>query len=69
MEDNRRKRCIYIYVYMYAWVTLLCSRNWHNTVNQRYYNNKKDMQYIKQKSPNEINVIKKIIRFNYYIQV
>ena len=31
MEDNMRK---IMYVYMYDWVTLLCSRNWQNIVNQ-----------------------------------
>ena len=27
-------------VYMYDWVTLLYSRNWHNIVNQFYFNKK-----------------------------
>ena len=27
--------CIYIYVCMYDWVTLLCSRNGQNIVNQK----------------------------------
>ena len=27
-------------MYMYDWVTLLFSRNWHNIVNQLYFNNK-----------------------------
>ena len=31
------KECIY----MYDWVTMLYSRNWHNTVNQLYSNNNK----------------------------
>ena len=26
---------------VYDWVTLLDSRNWHNTVNQLYFDNKK----------------------------
>ena len=26
---------------MYDWVTLLYSRNWHNTVNQLYFNKNK----------------------------
>ena len=26
---------------MYDWVTMLYSRNWHNTVNQLYFNRKK----------------------------
>ena len=28
-------------MYMYDWVTLLYSRNWHNIVNQLYFNKKK----------------------------
>ena len=31
---------IYIYMYMYDWVPLLYSRNWHNIVNQVYFNKK-----------------------------
>ena len=27
-------------VYMYDWVTLLYSRNWHNIINQLYFNKK-----------------------------
>ena len=31
-----------MYVYcMYDWITLLYSRNWHNTVSQLYFNLKK----------------------------
>jgi len=26
------------YIHMYDWVTLLYNRNWHNTVNQLYFN-------------------------------
>ena len=29
------------YIYMYVWVTMLYSRNWHNTVNQLYFNKNK----------------------------
>ena len=29
---------IYIFIYMYDRVTLLYSRNWHNIVNQQYFN-------------------------------
>ena len=29
-----------VYVYMYNWITLLCSRNEHNIVNQFYFHNK-----------------------------
>ena len=29
-------------MYMCGWVTLLCSRNWHNTVNQLYFNKKQN---------------------------
>ena len=34
---------------MYDWVTLLCSRNWHNIVNQLYLNNnfKNPKTYVK----------------------
>ena len=34
MEGNMIKR---MYIYMYDWVTLLCSRNWYNIVNQLYF--------------------------------
>ena len=43
MEGNIRKEIhththththTYIHIYMYDWVTMLYSRNWHNTVNQ-----------------------------------
>ena len=37
MEDHIRKG---MYIYMDDWVTLLYSRNWHNTVNQLYFNKK-----------------------------
>ena len=30
-----------IYSFIYLWVTLLYSRNWHNILNQLYFNNKK----------------------------
>ena len=30
-----------MYIYMYDWVTLLDSRNWHNIVNQVYFNKNK----------------------------
>ena len=33
-KDSVRKKCIY----MYDWVTMLYSRNWHNTVNLLYFN-------------------------------
>ena len=36
MENNMRKR-----MYMYKWVILLYSRNWHNIVNQLYFNKRK----------------------------
>ena len=29
---------MYIYIYMYDWVTLLYSKNWHSTINQLYFN-------------------------------
>ena len=38
--------CVYIYIYIhthtyiYDWVTLLCSRNWNDIVNQLYSNKK-----------------------------
>ena len=41
MEDNGRKR---IYVYMHDSVTLLYGRNWHNIVNQLYFNLQKYVQ-------------------------
>ena len=41
--------CMYMYIYMYDWVTLLYSRNWHNIVNQLYFNLKKRI-----KGPKEI---------------
>ena len=31
------KKNIYIYIYMYNWITLLSSRNYQNTVNQLYF--------------------------------
>ena len=33
-----QRKCIY----MYDWVSLLNSRNWHNTVSQPYFNSKKE---------------------------
>ena len=39
MEDSMRKR---IYIYVYDWITLLYSRNWHNIVNQLYSNKKNE---------------------------
>ena len=42
MEDNMRKiMCTYMCVCVYNWVTLLYNRNWHNIVNQLYFNFKK----------------------------
>ena len=35
MEASIRKR---MYIYMQDWVTLLYSRNWHDTVNKNYLN-------------------------------
>ena len=39
--DGRKYKksvCVYVYIFIYiythTWVTLLYSRNWHNTVNQ-----------------------------------
>ena len=49
MEANIKKGicvCVCMYVYMNDWVTLLYSRNWHNTVNKLYFNLKKRMSYI-----------------------
>ena len=40
MEGDTRKKCIY----MYAWVTLLYSRNWHNIVNQSFFNLKNTLK-------------------------
>ena len=31
---------LYPYIWIYDWVTLLYSRNWHHTVNQLYFNTK-----------------------------
>ena len=31
--------CVCVYIYM-DWVFMLYSRNWHNTVNQLYFNKK-----------------------------
>ena len=36
MEKNIKKECLYVY----NWVTLLYSRDWHNIVNQLYFNKK-----------------------------
>ena len=47
MEDNMRKRICFIrisvcvFINVYDWVTLLYSKNWHNIVNQPYFNKKK----------------------------
>ena len=35
MEDNIRKG---MYIHMYDWVIWHMERNWHNIVNQRYFN-------------------------------
>ena len=35
MMENSTKN-----IYMYDWVTLLYSKNWHNTANQLYFNKK-----------------------------
>ena len=35
MEKNTKKECTHVY----KWVTLLYSRDWHNIVNQLYFNN------------------------------
>ena len=45
MEDNMRKR-----MYMYDWVTLLYSRNWHSILNQVCFNPKK---YLPPKKPHK----------------
>ena len=37
MEKNIKKECMYVY----NWVTLLYSRDWHSIVNQLYFNLKK----------------------------
>ena len=43
MEDSMRKiMCICIYV----WVTMLYSKNWHNTINQPYCNKNKILQKV-----------------------
>ena len=33
-----KKECVCVYKYIYDWVTLLHSRNWHNVVNHLYFN-------------------------------
>ena len=38
--------CMCIYMCMYDWVTLIYSRNWHNTVNQLYFDIKTSLWYI-----------------------
>jgi len=39
MEDSMRKRMyIHVCICIYDWVTVLYSRNWHNTVNQLHFN-------------------------------
>ena len=40
MENNIKRRYIYR-LYIYDWITFLYSRNWHNIVNQLYFNKKK----------------------------
>ena len=37
MGDMKKR----MYLYMYDWVTMLYSRNWHDIVNQPYFNFKK----------------------------
>ena len=40
-EDQHGLTCKFVkrsIFYMYNWVTLLSSRNWHNTVYQRHFN-------------------------------
>ena len=40
MKKKMKKNVyIYTYMYMYNWITLLYSRNEHNTVNQLHFNN------------------------------
>ena len=42
MEENMKKRmCVCVCVCVYEWVTLLHSRNWHNNVDELYFNLKK----------------------------
>ena len=36
MKDKKKN----VYTYMYNWVTSPYGRNWHNTVNQLYFNKK-----------------------------
>ena len=41
INHNRKeyeKECIYMYIYVYNWVTLLYRRDQHNDVNQLYFN-------------------------------
>ena len=45
IEDSMRK-IIYIHIYMYEWVTMLYSRNWHTTVNQLFLILKSDLNNI-----------------------
>ena len=44
MEKNIEQECIY----MYDWVTLLYSRNWHNIVKQLYVNFKNGVTIVAQ---------------------
>ena len=40
LGDSMRKRiymCVCVCLCVYGWVTMLYSRNWHNTVNQLYF--------------------------------
>ena len=57
MEKNIKKECIYVF----NWVTLLYSRNKHNTVNQLYFNKKIKSKTIKYKD--EQNKTKKENKF------
>ena len=41
MEDSMRKTT---YIYMYDWVTNMYRRNWHNIVNQLFFNKKKKLK-------------------------
>ena len=42
MEKNTKKECLYAY----KWVTLLYSRDWHNIVNQLYFNKNKKQKTV-----------------------
>ena len=46
MDDSMKKGMYtHIYTYTHNWVILLYSRNWHNTVNQLYFNKNKEMEF------------------------